>query len=401
MQHLGMTQTELADALSAAIEDIRGGATHVSERTVRYLLTGRTRWPQVRTRRALETVFHCSIEELGFVPPSAGHNRQEEPVERRAFFSAAAGVAALPLASGPTRLSISDLARLHVELDGLVADDDRHGGASVENRARSLAEETLNLQKEAIASDRVRSGLYQLAATFTSTAMWAAVDNRRPDRAQADLQRAITLAGLSGDSSIQYRIWSHASILALHRNDWPEAKAAAQAARTAAISRRNPLYASLAHARSAGIHATTGARTAALRSLHFAHDTLDRADHRADRPAWMRFYDTAELAGLSAITHYRLGNAVEAEAQVHLALTRMRPDLTRNRVYYTAYLALAQLEQGDVDQACHTAATVLPQAVGRARKVLDEFTETLTATAPDAAVTRDWQDLRALETTAL
>jgi len=102
-------------------------------------------------------------------------------------------------------------------------------------------------------------------------------------------------------------------------------------------------------------------------------------------------YDQAELSGLAGLTHYRLGQVAKAEAHLHQALTRLRPDLRRNRVYYTGYLALAQLGQGEVEQACHTATAISVQAAGRARVVLSEFTRKLVGSGVDHRLSGDDQ----------
>ncbi len=94
------------------------------------------------------------------------------------------------------------------------------------------------------------------------------------------------------------------------------------------------------------------------------------------------------MSGLAGLTHYRLGQVAKAEAHLHQALTRLRPDLRRNRVYYTGYLALAQLGQGEVEQACHTATAINVQAAGRARVVLSEFIRTLTRVAGSSRAAR-------------
>ncbi len=59
-----------------------------------------------------------------------------------------------------------------------------------------------------------------------------------------------------------------------------------------------------------------------------------------------------------------------AEYHLHRALGAIRGDLVRNRTYYTAYLALAQARQGDLELACHTgdqAAGLLAKARGSKR----------------------------------
>ncbi|MCC3768177.1 hypothetical protein [Streptomyces sp. UNOC14_S4] len=387
----GLTQEELARRMNNALLEVTGRPGNTSARNIHNLLKGRTSWPWRRTRVALERVFGCTAEELGFTPPPSA--QQEDPLRRRTFFATAGGVAAVATGLTHRSLGMADVRRLGAELDKLVDLDNHTGGAQqLESRAQAAAQRILDLQQQRSASQRVRSALYLLAASYTSTAMWAAVDAHRTDNAQGHLERANYLATMSGDSSIQYRIWSHAAILALQLHRWPDAIAAAAVARQTSITRRDPFFASLAHARSAGTYASAGERTSALRALDHAAKAWDRVDHELPRPPWMGFFDQAELDGLSAITYLRLGRGAEAEAHARRTLSGLRPDMQRNRLYYTAYLALAQLHQGDIDRACDTADTILDQTVGRSRVVLTEFRRTLHRTAPDATRTRVWTE---------
>ncbi|GAA0475696.1 hypothetical protein GCM10010361_45150 [Streptomyces olivaceiscleroticus] len=66
------------------------------------------------------------------------------------------------------------------------------------------------------ATQRVRSNLYATAASFRSSAMWAAIDGRRYHEAIGHMREAQTLAELSGDQAIKFRIWSHAGSLYRH-----------------------------------------------------------------------------------------------------------------------------------------------------------------------------------------
>jgi len=118
---------------------------------------------------------------------------------------------------------------------------------------------------------------------------------------------------------------------------------------------------------------------------------MAQADPEAERPTWIRFYDSAELAGLTAGAHLRLGRAHEAEAETHRALALLRPAYRRNRMLYTVQLAHAQLAQGDVEQAVATASTVGDVAVGsRTHGLLGDFDRDLLTRAPDARHTRMW-----------
>jgi len=293
---------------------------------------------------------------------------------------------------------MADLDRLDHAFTGLVASDNVSGGTiELEARALAFARRANELQADGSASQRVRRRLYQLAAAFTGTALWAALDSHAPGRAQRHLDRAMRLAGMSGNAEIQLRLWGHATVLATQAGRGHDAMAAAQAGRASPACRRDPLYRSLATARLALVQAGVGEETAALRSLEQAVDSFDRADHAAPRAAWMGFYDRAELNGLSSLVMARLGMHDRAEAHLHRALGQLRPEYVRNRAYYRAHLALAQLRQGDAEHACVTAASVLPGAggdslTGRTEVLLATFDRELSATAPSTQACVSWTD---------
>lgn len=76
----------------------------------------------------------------------------------------------------------------------------------------------------------------------------------------------------------------------------------------------------------------------------------------------------------------------------------------RNRALTTAYLAKAQLSQGDVDQACETAGQAIDLMAGspmpgRMRTKLGDFQRSLLAVAADVPAAREWNDRARLEWT--
>lgn len=264
MAESGFTQAELAEAVNA---DLRAAGYEgtVSDRTVRNWLTGKTRWPHHRQRAALEAVFKCPVAELGFAPrggDSSGTAPPEDPVHRRRFVSASAGIAltaTAPAYGAQPRVGASDVQRLLAKFAVVIASDHRYGGKlTIETQASGLAGEAMALQARGTASQRVRGALYGCAASFTSSAMWAAIDGRRFDAAQRHFDRASSLAAMSGDTTIPFRIWSHAGSLYRHMVRPADALAANDVARRLPIARRDPLFASLGHARHAAIHGLTG-----------------------------------------------------------------------------------------------------------------------------------------------
>lgn len=129
-------------------------------------------------------------------------------MKRRNFAAAATTLAAAqllpPRAAARPRVGMSDVTRLEAEFHDLVASDNQHGGSiSLETRAIAFAQHALEQQKVGTATSRVRNRLYYLAAAFTGTALWAAVDSHHPERARTHLRNALYLADLSGNSQMR------------------------------------------------------------------------------------------------------------------------------------------------------------------------------------------------------
>ncbi|MEU9111841.1 hypothetical protein AB0D04_08635 [Streptomyces sp. NPDC048483] len=399
MDELGYTQEELAKAVNGKLIEA-GERDGVGDRTVRTWLTGKTAWPHRAKREALQAVFGCTAEELGFTPPpEPPAPPPEEPhVHRRRFVTAVGGTAAaaVPLIAACPTVGTSDVQRLRAGLACLwLMDDQEGGGSELERRALELCKYTENLQQAGSATSRIRSRLYALAASFTAAAMWAAVDTRSLDRAQRHLEKATHLAVLSGDGQVQHQAWRSAAMLAEQRGRPSDAVAAMEAAMATSTHRRDPLYASLTHANLAMALAVKGERHRARRALDRAADAFERADPQRPRSASVAFFTQGELDGLTAATLLRLGNAEQAEAHTYRCLGALRPDQHRNRAFYTAQVALCQVDQGDLEMACATAATVAPppdSPGGRIGHMLSSFTKTISEKAPDAAATRAWRD---------
>ncbi|MFJ5686348.1 XRE family transcriptional regulator [Streptomyces sp. NPDC093099] len=401
MHECGYTQAELADAVNARLMSLGYEGT-VSDRTVRNWLTGKTRWPHPRQRAALKAVFGSTAEELGFSPPAPRRRpftTPEQPVRRRNFLTATVGTTAAAVAPliAPHSVGTSDVIRLRSGLDALMALDATRGGHDgLEHAALTSANEALEMQKQA-ASQRIRQRLFSVAADYTATAAWSAIDTRRSNRAQGLLDRALYLAGMAKDPIAELRVWNSYAMLAHQRDQHTAAVDSGYAAQATAIARRNPLYGSLAHARTAVAHSNLGDRQAALRSLGYAEEALGKAALDEPRPSWLAFYGPSELTAMTAIIRDRTGDPVEAEAASHQALAAIPAQFRRNRALATTRLALAQLHQRDIDQACATASTVFAlmsgnPMPGRMRSLLGDYYRDLITLAPDASVAREWGD---------
>ncbi|MCX4819465.1 helix-turn-helix transcriptional regulator [Streptomyces sp. NBC_01142] len=388
----GLTQDELARRMNDALEEITGRPGEVSDRTVRNLLSGKTLRPIGRTCAALERVFGCPVKELGLSPPRSAVP-PEDPVLRRTFITATTGTTAAPFVAASRQVGVSDVERLQVGLNRLTALDNHRGGhLALEKAALAGAQQALDLQQYCV-SERVRQRLFTIAADYTSRAAWSCIDDRRPDQAQHYLDRSMIYAGMAQDSTAQFSAWNQIAMLARQYRRHTDAVAAGQAAQGLRIARRDPLFASLAHARIAIGQSNRNDKQAALRSLGHAQDALTKAAP-APRPGWIDFYGSAELFAITAIVQERLGMSAEAEASSHRALAIIPERFRRNRALSTVRLALAQLHQGDLDLACATVTDVfdIMQGVeipGRIRTELSGFQRNVLDCAPKSAHVAD------------
>lgn len=410
----GMTHADLAERMNGAIEELTGRRGNVTDRAVRRYVGGQTRRPQRIHMAALEIVFGCRAQQMGLIPPAGTAQRgdpahpptphdQEDPVLRRTFMSAAAGTALSATAASSATTSsriitvgTSDVARIRHQLSTLwLQDDVEGGGTAMEERALLIGQRSLHLQQNGSATQRVRARLYALAASSTATAAWAAIDSRRMNVAQRHMESAIHLAGLSGDGQVQHQIWRYTAVLSSQRGRWTDAVAATEAAMTTSVHRSDPLYAAVGHAHLASKLARTGDRARAMRAMERARVAFSRADLDEPRPASIAHFTQGELDGLAGLAMLGCGRPADAEGYLHRCVGALRSDQHRNLGYYLMHVAMAQLNQGDVEQASATAAKVNPPSAspssGRVPHLLTKFTKQLSLTAPGSRADRYWQ----------
>ncbi|MEU8139386.1 XRE family transcriptional regulator [Streptodolium elevatio] len=367
----GFTQQELAERLNAVQCRRTGRYGTLSDKSIRRWLSGECGWPHARQRDALMEVFKCPVEDLGFVPRRRRRSSRapEEPVNRRTFIGATAGVTAVALpssAAAATVVGMSDARRLEEQLAALNAVNDTQGGHRALELAALKGAEACRETLTHSATQRVRARIYAVAAQFASAAAWSCIDTGDLVQASRYGQSSLTLAGLSGDGATQVAAWNTVSFVAVQQGNPSESLAALKAALTSAEARRDPFYASLLHASAACDHATRAERQAALRRLGRAADALARAQTKA-RPSWAQSYGPGEMHTLTAKVHLTLGDPASAEYAAHHALTTIPPALRRNRGFATMRLAFAQLHQGERELAMATAGT----AYGIARELPD------------------------------
>lgn len=408
MTEHGYSSNAFADAVNSAVERLTGRLGGLDGASVRAWKAGRVTWPKSVTRKALEDVTALPAVALGFVPRGRHSSAPASPqkhelgldLQRRSLVGGIAAVAAAtaaPGAASPRRIGMSDVSWLNRRFAEIVASDHRYGGRlGIEQRAAALADEALALQNVGSATRRVRSSLYASAAAFRSSAMWAAIDGRRFDVGKAHMREAQALAEMSGDQTIKFRVWSHAGTMYRHMGRAADALAANDVARNLHLTRRDPLFACLGHARQASTLGLTGDSAAVRHTLGCARNALERADPDLARPVWMAgVLDGAELETLALSAHLRLRAFGQAESHAHRSLALLPALAGRDRAINSARLAHAQLGQGAADAAT-TSAMKVPVEIAiqhpRVSRTLQEFGAALRSTAPRSTSVRSWSE---------
>jgi hypothetical protein len=417
MEELGLTALELADAVNDLIAARSGQLGKFTDRDVRRLLAGQTRWPRHATRAALEIVLQCSAIELGFLPRSRSAMRvaqgvpfgeragrpKEDLVNRREVLGVAAGTVlsiTLPDLPKAGRLGMSDVARLRKPLNELFALDDRLGGVTLTSAAVRQAERVLAAAERYDVSDRVGAALYGLAGEFLAAGGWFAVDADDLDTAGDHLDRALRLATMARDSMLQAQVWNCLTMRARQARAFGEAHQIAKAGLESTAARRNPKIAALFHARVAHGHAYRGEAGMAERSLGRAQKALGRATADTATPGWLAFVNEAQLHALSAMAYNSLGRYPQGAEHAATDLQMVPAAFGRNRVHGQLHLVDALIGSREPEQAATEATEALRLAgtlngalhAGRVAARLRRVREGL-ARWPQEPAARRWLDL--------
>jgi tetratricopeptide (TPR) repeat protein len=373
----GFTQTGLADAVNAVVEDLTGTPGRASDRWVRMLVDGSIGWPRHHYRQALEIVLQARIDELGFQGP---HD------------SVSADHAAPPATTSQTRLSTADVVRLRAPLDRLVRNADDCGAATLAPKAARHATVCQDMLRDAVVSERVERAMYVLIGDYLAAAGWFALDSGDLPSAQHHLDAGLRAASIAREGSLQAYVWSVTEKCARLRGDYGQALAVARTGLTSTTARRDLRVRGTFHALTAINLSRRGEAGQAQRSLDRAFDALGSAT-TADPVGRWSFANPSFVAAIGASVSLALGQLQQAERYGQQAIEATRTNQTRN--YATRRLSLARiyLEMRDLDAACAHASSVLALAqqlrshhlVNRLRhmhKLLDRW--------HTASVVRDW-----------
>ncbi|HCA86106.1 MAG TPA: transcriptional regulator [Streptomyces sp.] len=263
------------------------------------------------------------------------------------------------------RVGMSDVEAVRAMTRALNELDHRFGGGHV----RPVVVHYLNSVVSGLLSGSYRESvgreLFGAVARLTELAGYMAVDTGRPGLAQRYYIQALRLAQAAGDRGYGgYVLAAGMSHLAASLGNPREIAQLARAAQEGTRGQVTPRAEAMFCAAEARGHALMGDARAFQTVAARAVSAMERAGETAgssgagsgsgDDPAWIAHFDGAYLADELAHCHRDLGQAEKARSRAEEALAGHPEGRVRRRAIGLVLLATAQMQQREIEEACHT-----------------------------------------------
>jgi len=292
--------------------------------------------------------------------------------------------------TGGSRVGMSDVEAVKATTQALTDLDHRFGSGHV----RPVVVHYLNSVVSGMLAGSYREAvgreLFSAVARLTELAGYMAVDTGQPGLAQRYYIQALRLAQAAGDRGYGgYILAASMSHLAASLGNPREIAQLARAAQESARGQVTATAQAMFYAAEARGHALIGdARTSATVAGH-AVEAMERSEPERD-PVWIAHFDHAYLADELAHCHRDLGQAADAARRAEEALAVHPVTRSRRRAIDLLLLAEAQVQQRDLEHACHTGAQAVTLLSGlrsdRGAEYLDDFRRRLEPYAGEAVV---------------
>ncbi|MGW9041188.1 hypothetical protein ACWGQL_01270 [Streptomyces lydicus] len=265
--------------------------------------------------------------------------------------------------TSPTDPSPSTLQALRASIEDYWRRDDQHGGEVL----RPAVVGQLRYVVDLLGTSRSRSikdDLYGVAAELARLTGWTHFDARQYHQARAYFTQALKLAKEIDDRQFMANVLACMSLQATYQEKPTDALAFVQAAQDAVRggAGSTPRVQSMLAMREAFAHASLGSRAATHTAISEAHRQFELIRTDDPDPAWVSYFDEPKLIVDTGIAHGQLGEATAAEPLIADAVRREHGTNQRGRAFHAIWLARTQLQQGKLDQACHTATEALEPA---------------------------------------
>jgi transcriptional regulator with XRE-family HTH domain len=311
--------------------------------------------------------------------------------------------AAVARTGGP-RVGMSDVAAVQATTQALTDLDHRFGSGHV----RPVVVHYLNSVVSGLLAGSYREStgrqLFGAVARLTELAGYMAVDTGQPGLAQRYYIQALRLAQAAGDRAYGgYVLAAGMSHLAAQLGNPREIAQLARAAQEGTRGQVTPTAQAMFYAAEARGHALLGDARACTAVAGQAVEALERATPDDD-PDWIAHFNQAYLADELAHCHRDLAQSALAVRRAEEALAGHGPTKARRRSIGLLVLAQAQVQQREIEQACHSGTQAVELLSGlrstRGAEYLDDFRQRLEPYAQEPVVREFGSRLEELDAAA-
>jgi transcriptional regulator with XRE-family HTH domain len=299
------------------------------------------------------------------------------------------------LAAGRS-VTMDDVASVHDMAGAFEALDFKLGGGFGRTALAQFYRHDVRPMLERSYTDSVGRALYAAAAELVEVLAWTAYDTGQHGAAQGYFVQALRLAHAADDRMFGGTVLANLSHQANYLGDSTQAAQLARAAQEGARGRATPTAMALFAAHEARAHATAGDEKACTVAMREAERFFEQA-RPADDPAWLRYFDGAELAGEFAHCFRDLGIVGAGREYVDRAISATDPAYARTLGFVRMVRASIDLRSGDLEGALTQARGAVRDGHGlkseRFRRYVRDFRDQLKPLAGQPAVTEFTNDL--------
>lgn len=232
--------------------------------------------------------------------------------------------------------------------------DFKYGGGHGHRALRHYFRHEVLLLLSASYSEKVGHALFSATAEVSQLLAWTAYDVGNHRLAHRYLTSTLRLSQVCDDRMFGARILGNLSHQANYLGNHAQAIQLARAAVEGAKGRATPRAMASFWSMEARALSNAGDRTGASRAMNQAERQFEQAD-TADDPAWLRYFDYAELLGEFCHCFRDLKMRREAVEHAHRAVEATDPQYARTLGFCRMVLAQSQLLNGDLEAAVTTA----------------------------------------------
>ncbi|WP_210576493.1 sporulation protein [Streptomyces sp. GESEQ-4] len=244
--------------------------------------------------------------------------------------------------------AIRDAAGMFMQLDF------KYGGGHGHKALRHYFRAEVLPLLDASFSEKVGTALYGAAAEISQLLAWTAYDVGNHRLAHRYLTSTLRLSQVIDDRMFGARILGNLSHQANYLGNHAQAIQLARAAVYGAKGRATPRAMALNSAMEARALSNAGDGIAAARAMKEAERHFERAETGED-PAWLGYFDEAELMGELCHCFRDLKMRRDAVAQAQRAVDSTDPKYARTLGFCRMVLAQSQLLNGELEAAITTA----------------------------------------------